>query len=1169
MATPRYINTPVSDGGATQKSIEDSFNRFLAQRQQTQNFRQQLMAEERAAAQRALADSKAEARRMDDRRYAEEREAERREYALGLRDEEREFQKGIREEERQREDEKEESRRAYQKDISDLARAEAAKAAYVRAGGSVDDLIKKMGLDSLSVDGLRDKDGNIDDNILRINEETFKIVKAEAEGQKIDQVKSALVEMGVEDSQMLRGEGESDEEYRNSLLRLVHSTKIARGEEAVERQFNLKQKQLALTLMSEEDYQKILNEGGTFGVNKRIEEISGQKVKDNALAADRFTEFAQYKESARRLGLQISEEDFEKVGKNLTDDKIYSDFRNKVLEGRVASERAVYEKRKAETFIEIEGLIDSQKEAESKNILSVYKMLQDPDMRNDALKRGLITQEMADSIANDPNPAARVKSVVDTAVGISGKTDALMTWANATRTAKINEEGEGADTTVFRYSQLKRLTDLDNKLSTLDADFNKFLNAPVPGDILRTPYSQFDGMGVSLSPSQGGASVPVQPLGTGQTPAAGGGQGPTTISLPGLPPNPDDANPEETVNPEGLTDLGYTEAQVKAFTEASELIGEDKDWWKGLQDPDVYLRKRLATMRLQLETDAYNTGVKEEGGEKIAPFGADRTPITQWLGGGLKNLGGWALDKTGLSDGGGVNPSRRSKFYYNKDYDTKALRRDVEFEPEDRERLLKQYNEAKEAIGNIDRILPDFSAARPNQGSSAPAMPQGGGSSMPVTPRPKVGGGVDGENLPYLKPILSSGEGLSIEDIDRRMEELSRRMSRDQPIEVLKGLSEQMDNLARIKENRKNLQITPNPPRLQSGESLPELYSVESERAQYEADNELPGLPVDYGLLASVDGGSYSTSGDPLQPVPFSEEANQRAEYLRDNYLPAVDSPAVREKMGEVVYQTLGTEMPPASDLRPPAYPPEPLPPVVEYQAPLTDGEKLQQRMDAEQQQQEELRAAYDTAIQEASRIEGGSLPMAPGVPAPSRPQVSSQNIPQVPVMPPDYPVSGPSLPAPAVPKPVNPNVAPTGGTGRRGAGVMAPAVPKPVNPNVALPAAPSVPKPMYPYAAPTGPLVTDQLPSPAGPPDDTDMLQEAGVLLDGMSPRDIEYAIRVRMLDLTSKGTQAEFETYYPVLQELLEKAMNNTLVIDPDKIPTVEPMPEPVVPALPGLPR
>lgn len=1108
MATPRYINTPVSDGGATQKSIEDSFNRFLAQRQQTQNFRQQLMAEERAAAQRALADSKAEARRMDDRRYAEEREAERREYALGLRDEEREFQKGLREEERQREDEKEESRRAYQKDISDLARAEAAKAAYVRAGGSVDDLIKKMGLDSLSVDGLRDKDGNIDDNILRINEETFKIVKAEAEGQKIDQVKSALVEMGVEDSQMLRGEGESDEEYRNSLLRLVHSTKIARGEEAVEREFNLKQKQLALTLMPEEDYQKILNEGGTFGVNKRIEEISGQKVKDNALAADRFTEFAQYKESARRLGLQISEEDFEKVGKNLTDDKIYSDFRNKVLEGRVASERAVYEKRKAETFIEIEGLIDSQKEAQSKNILSVYKMLQDPDMRNDALKRGLITQEMADSIANDSNPAARVKSVVDKAVGISGKTDALMTWANATRTAKINEEGEGADTTVFRYSQLKRLTDLDNKLSTLDADFNKFLNAPVPGDILRTPYSQFDGMGVSLSPSQGGASVPVQPLGTGQTPAAGGGQGPTTISLPGLPGNPDDANPEETVNPEGLTDLGYTEAQLKAFTEASELLGEDKDWWRGLQDPDVYLQKRLATARLQLETDAYNTGVREKDGKKIVPFGADRATIRDWVGGGVMSLIGKGLDKTGLRDGGIVNKSVRRKFYYDKDYDTKALRRDVEFEPEDRERLLNEYNEAKEAIQGIDGILKGISTVRTNQGSPAPEMPQGGGS-LPRPPAPAI---------PPRPPDPA---------------------------------------------------IIPNPPRLQSGESLPELYSVESERAQYEADNELPGLPVDYGLLASVDGGSYSTSGDPLQPVPFSEEANQRAEYLRDNYLPAVDSPAVREKMGEVVYQTLGTEMPPASDLRPPAYPPEPLPPVVEYQAPLTDGEKLQQRMDAEQQQQEELRAAYDAAIQEASRIEGGSLPMAPGVPAPSRPQVASQNIPQVPVMPPDYPVSGPSLPAPAVPKPVNPNVAPTGGTGRRGAGVMAPAVPKPMNPNVALPAAPSVPKPMYPYAAPTGPLVTDQLPSPAGPPDDTDMLQEAGVLLDGMSPRDIEYAIRVRMLDLTSKGTQAEFETYYPVLQELLEKAMNNTLVIDPDKIPTVEPMPEPVVPALPGIPR
>ena len=74
-------------------------------------------------------------------------------------------------------------------------------------------------------------------------------VKAEAEDQKIDQVKSVLVQMGVEDSQMLRGEGESDEQYRNSLLRLVHSTKIARGEEAVEREFNLKQKQLALTLM--------------------------------------------------------------------------------------------------------------------------------------------------------------------------------------------------------------------------------------------------------------------------------------------------------------------------------------------------------------------------------------------------------------------------------------------------------------------------------------------------------------------------------------------------------------------------------------------------------------------------------------------------------------------------------------------------------------------------------------------------------------------------------------------------------------------------------------------------------------------------------------------------------------------------------------------------------
>ena len=1151
MATPRYINTPVSDGGATQRSIEDSFNRFLAQRQQTQNFRQQLMAEERAAAQRALAEAKAEARRMDDRRYAEEREAERRDYALRLREEEREFQKGLREEERQREDEKEENRRAYQKDISDLARAEAAKAAYVRAGGSVDDLIEKMKLDNLSVDELRDKDGNIDDNILRINEETFKIVKAEAEGQKIDQVKSVLVEMGVEDSQMLRGEGESDEQYRNSLLRLVHSTKIARGEEAVEREFNLKQKQLALTLMPEEEYQKILNEGGTFGVNKRIEEISGQKVKDNALAADRFTEFAQYKESARRLGLQISEEDFEKVGKNLTDDKIYSDFRNKVLEGRVASERAVYEKRKAQTFIEIEGLIDTEEQAKSKNILSVYKMLQNPDMRNDALKRGLITQKMADSIANDSNPAARAKSVVDRAVAISGKTDALMTWANATRTANMNQSGEGADISITSILGLKRLTDLDNKLSTIESNFTKFLNTPVPGDILRTPYSQFDGKGVSLSPSQGGASVPVQPLGTGQTPAASGSGGnlplPTGASQGGggdvkLPM----LEPEEVAQApaDQIADSGMTVEQSRALDE----LGVD---WRNSRVPGVQLMLDQIE-KLGSDVDLAN----KELGE-----------LKQQLFYGVKVTPGLAL-ASGLADSQyDLSPAEKSDL---------------------RKRISSAESSISQKLSSIERL-------KRLTGTSTPETP-----AIPLTPIAKAEQSAQRGLLRKLEQTQTlarvkrqEGEQLrassraaaaagKLETAERLRSEgdailVEAKVIEQEALEIekqLEGTSPVPQENKDLIESKRNFPSLPaNPPELQVNrmENLPS-GSAYSQFAEDMVDNAM------YAPQAALNTDPMNLQGLAPENLPASG-----AETL-ENTAPTL----------------LGTEMPPASSLRPPAYPPEPTPmppasdlrppayneappPVVEYQAPLTAEERLRQKLDAARQGLSRVRSSIEDSVE---RLTGRSLPMAqppaqpdltmaPGVPAPSRPQVASQNIPQVPVMPPDYPVRrGADVMAPAVPKPVNPNVAPVGLPVRRGADIMAPAVPKPVNPNVAptgLPVrrgadvmAPAVPKPMNPNVAGEEPLVT--LPMPSGPSDDMALLEEAGVLLDGS--RNIVDAIKDRLVEVSAYGTREDV-AYIPVLQELLEKAINKTLAVDPDKVPTVEPMPEESIPPLPGLPR
>ena len=427
--------------------------------------------------------------------------------------------------------------------------------------------------------------------------------------------------------------------------------------------------------------------------------------------------------------------------------------------------------------------------------------------------------------------------------------------------------------------------------------------------------------------------------------------------------------------------------------------------------------------------------VKEEGGEKIVPFGADRTPITQWIGGGLTSLGGWALDKTGLKDGGGVNPSRRSKFYYNKDYDTKALRRDVEFEPEDRERLLKQYNEAKEAIGNIDRILPDFSAARPNQGSSAPAMPQGGGSSVPASPSLPP---PSDEEASIMREtgVDWDGKEPAIDAIMRRYEELNRQMERSSYPEYDEIQGERMKlntlidkhylftkgqgsplNPAQSAARAPLPSITPNPPRLQV--------------------NQMENLPSR---------SAYSQfAGDMADNAMYAPQAAFNTDPMNLQGLAPENLPAIYGETPENTAPTLlGTEMPPASSLRPPAYPPEPTPmppasdlrppayneappPVGEYQAPLTAEERLRQKLDAARQGLSRVRSNIEDSVE---RLTGRSLPMAqppaqpdltmaPGVPAPSRPQVASQNIPQVPVMPPDYPV-------------------------RRGADVMAPAVPKP-----------------------------------------------------------------------------------------------------------------------------
>ena len=77
-----------------------------------------------------------------------------------------------------------------------------------------------MGLEKLDVESLSGLEGGLDAAILKINELSFQAGKEAAAKQGIDQIKDRLAGMNVDSSAMQRGEGETDEEYKESLLRL-------------------------------------------------------------------------------------------------------------------------------------------------------------------------------------------------------------------------------------------------------------------------------------------------------------------------------------------------------------------------------------------------------------------------------------------------------------------------------------------------------------------------------------------------------------------------------------------------------------------------------------------------------------------------------------------------------------------------------------------------------------------------------------------------------------------------------------------------------------------------------------------------------------------------------------------------------------------------------------
>ena len=1161
MATPRYINTPVSDGGATQKSIEDSFNRFLAQRQQTQNFRQQLMAEERAAAQRALAEAKAEARRMDDRRYAEEREAERRLY-----EEEREAE-GLRRAKEIRDEDRE-----YRKTVADLARIEAAKAIYVRAGGSVVALMEEMGLEKLDVESLSGLEGGLDAAILKINELSFQAGKEAAAKQGIDQIKDRLAGMNVDSSAMQRGEGETDEEYKESLLRLEFSQARDNEKALIISKAELTQKYAALQVMSEEEYNKAFEEGGFAAVARRTKQITGQDLIKNAKKTDRITTFLGYKRSVelyRKKGFPVpTDDELKDIEKNIYDDKKYSDFVNTMIGARVRDEMEGVAGEKMKLRLELEDVISNSLTAKSNGVMGLHSMLLDKETRDALLARGVINEEMSKALEavkgkTEKQKLGRAKTILEEALPRlnKGASDNLFKAAESIRNKQkdaIAEREPNRVASILDELKFEEVTGLQERMQTLDTRLDKFLDTPVPNDVLGNKYRSFTQFAQGMSGQAAPAQVPAGQSGTGQTPAAGGGGvnlplttgasqgGGGDDKLPMLEPGEVAQAPADQI-----TDSGMTVEQSRALDE----LGVD---WRNSRVPGVQLMLDQIE-KLGSDVDLAN----KELGE-----------LKQQLFYGVKVTPGLAL-ASGLADSQyDLSPAEKSDL---------------------RKRISSAESSISQKLSSIERL-------KRLTGTSTPETP-----AIPLTPIAKAEQSAQRGLLRKLEQTQTlarvkrqEGEQLrassraaaaagKLETAERLRGEgdailVEAKVIEQEALEIekqLEGTSPVPQENKDLIESKRNFPSLPaNPPELQVNrmENLPS-GSAYSQFAEDMVDNAM------YAPQAA-----FNT--DPMNLQGLAPE-NLPAIYGETPELAPENLPAIYGETPENTAPTLlGTEMPPASSLRPPAYPPEPTPmppasdlrppayneappPVGEYQAPLTDGEKLQQRMDAEQQQQEELRAAYDAVIQEASRIEGRSLPMAPGVPAPSRPQVASQNIPQVPVMPPDYPVRrGADVMAPAVPKPVNPNVAPVGLPVRRGADIMAPAVPKPVNPNVAptgLPVrrgadvmAPAVPKPMNPNVAGEEPLVT--LPMPSGPPDDMALLEEAGVLLDGS--RNIVDAIKDRLVEVSAYGTREDV-AYIPVLQELLEKAINKTLAVDPDKVPTVEPMPEESIPPLPGLPR